>query len=205
MNECWWCASGEPQSWHHLFTGCQAQAPQARKMWNEIGKACEWKHLRAPSVRLLWDGRAVETVLKILCTTRVRCIGMERVLSEDKGEISEGEERGPAPPRLYSFSFVFPLFFFSFWVRHLLGAQRSCCHGPSARMQQDKYTRLHGGWPDGGRARWGIVRAPTSVRSEVAGLHDLMLSRVLANDDGWGSAPWWIHPSSQSDVLGSQT
>ena len=38
-SECWWCASGEPQSGHHLFTRCRARSPQARKMWKETGKA----------------------------------------------------------------------------------------------------------------------------------------------------------------------
>ena len=47
-SECWQCASGEPQSRHHLFTRCQAWVPQARKMWKGIRKACEWKHYALP-------------------------------------------------------------------------------------------------------------------------------------------------------------
>ena len=70
-SECWWCASGEPQSQHHLVTRCRAWAPQARKLWKEIGMACEWKHPRTPLVRLLWDGRAADAVLEFLRTTRV--------------------------------------------------------------------------------------------------------------------------------------
>ena len=83
-DECWWCASGEPQSRHHLFTRCRAWAPQAR-MWKEIGKACEWKHRRTPSVRFLWDGRATEAVLEFLRTTMVGCIGAERVPPKEGG------------------------------------------------------------------------------------------------------------------------
>ena len=61
-------------------------------MWKEIGKACEWKQPRTASVRLLWDGWATEAVLEFLRTTRVGCIGTERVPSE------EGEgEGGPGP------------------------------------------------------------------------------------------------------------
>ena len=47
-SECWWCASGEPQSWHHFFTRCRAWAPQARRVWESVGKACEWRHPRIP-------------------------------------------------------------------------------------------------------------------------------------------------------------
>ena len=98
-SECWWCAGGEPQSRHHLFTRCRVWAPQAKKMWKAIGKACEWKRPRTPSVGLLWDGRATEAVLEFLRTTRVGCIGTERVPpEEEEGEDSEGEEGGPGPP-----------------------------------------------------------------------------------------------------------
>ena len=67
-------------------------------MWKDIVEACEWEHPRTPSVRLLWDGRATEAVLEFLRTTRVRCMGTERVPPEDKGEIREGEEGEPGPP-----------------------------------------------------------------------------------------------------------
>ena len=48
---------------------------------------------------LLWDGKATEVVLEFLRTTRVGCIGTERVSrEEEEGEDSEGEEGGPGPP-----------------------------------------------------------------------------------------------------------
>ena len=90
--------SGEPQSRHHLFTRCRAWAPQARKLWKEIGRACEWEHPRAPSIRLLWDGRATEAVLEFLRTTRVGCTGVERVPPEGEGKDNEGEKGRPGPP-----------------------------------------------------------------------------------------------------------
>jgi hypothetical protein len=40
---CWWCASGEPQSRHHLFTRCPAWRPQTRRLWKEVGEALGWK------------------------------------------------------------------------------------------------------------------------------------------------------------------
>lgn len=68
-------------------------------MLKEIQKACEWKHPCTPSVRLLWDGRATDAVLEFLRTTRVGCIGTERVPPEEgEGEDSEGEEGGLGPP-----------------------------------------------------------------------------------------------------------
>ena len=67
-------------------------------MWKDIGEACEWEHPRIPSVRLLWDGPATEAVLEFLRTTRVGCIGAERLSPEDRGEVSDGEEGGPGPP-----------------------------------------------------------------------------------------------------------
>ena len=68
-------------------------------MCKEIRKACEWKHPHTPSFRLLWDGRATEAVIKFLRTTRVGCVGTERVPpEEEEGDISEGEEGEPGPP-----------------------------------------------------------------------------------------------------------
>ena len=52
---CWWCDGGERQSRHHLFARCKAGAPQREKMWGDRGKACRWKHPRAPSAAL--EGR----------------------------------------------------------------------------------------------------------------------------------------------------
>ena len=57
------------------------------------------KHLRTPSVRLLWDRRVTEAVLEFLrTTTRVEWLGTEGVPPEEEGEIREGEEGGPGPP-----------------------------------------------------------------------------------------------------------
>ena len=64
-----------------------------------VGKACEWRHPRTASVRLLWDGRVTDAVLELLRTTRVGRIGTEILPSEkEEGEGSEREEGGPAPP-----------------------------------------------------------------------------------------------------------
>ena len=81
--------------------------PQAKRLWKDIGEACEWERPRAPSVRILWDSRATEAVLVFLRTTRAGCIGAERVPPEDRGEISEGEGGGPGP----SLECIFPSFF----------------------------------------------------------------------------------------------
>lgn len=88
-SECWLCDSGEPQSRHHLFTRCRAWAPQIRRLWKDIRKACGWKHPRAPSVRWLWDARVTEAVLKFLRETRVGCI-----VAIPRGEDGGGSEMG---------------------------------------------------------------------------------------------------------------
>ena len=88
------------------FTECRAWAPQARKMWKTTGKACGWKHPKAPSVRHLWEGEATETVLDFLRDTRVGCmVNVRRHPREEEGgeEREEGEggineEDGPGPP-----------------------------------------------------------------------------------------------------------
>ena len=49
-----WCGSGERQSRHHLFIKCRAWEAQIRELWKCVGKACKWKHPRAPTVRLLF-------------------------------------------------------------------------------------------------------------------------------------------------------
>ena len=78
-------------------------APQARKMWKEIGKACGWKHPRAPAVRWLWEEKATKAVLSFLTSTRVGEMVDLRKLSENGLEESEesetdGDEGGPGPP-----------------------------------------------------------------------------------------------------------
>ena len=95
-DECWWCGSGERQSRHHHFRSCRAWARQAREMWKDIGKACGWKHPRAPSVRLLWKEKATDAVLAFLRDTRVGC--MVTLRPQEEGEDSEGEEGGRGPP-----------------------------------------------------------------------------------------------------------
>ena len=94
----WWCASGEPQSRHHLFTRCPAWRPQTRRLWKDIGEALRWKRPRAPSVRYLWEEKATDAVLEFLRTTRRGCRGLGRVSPEDRGEDESGEEGGPGPP-----------------------------------------------------------------------------------------------------------
>ena len=83
-DECWWFLSGEPQSRHHLFTRCPSWTEQRRRLWKDAGEACEWKHPRAPSFRLLWGVRAAGAVLEFLRTTRAGCIGVGRVPPEDR-------------------------------------------------------------------------------------------------------------------------
>ena len=96
--ECWWCASGELQSRHHLFTRCPAWRPQTRRLWKDVGEALEWDRPRAPSVRHLWKGKATNAVLEFLRTTRVGCVGIGRIPPEDREERSGEEEGGPGPP-----------------------------------------------------------------------------------------------------------
>ena len=71
--------------------GAEEEAVEGR------GGGCKWKHPRTPSVRLLWDVRAAGAVLEFLRTTRVGCIGAERVPPEDR-RADEGEEGGLGPP-----------------------------------------------------------------------------------------------------------
>ena len=51
------------QTRRHLFTECRALRPQITRLWKEIGKACGWKHPKAPSVKWLWREKATEAVL----------------------------------------------------------------------------------------------------------------------------------------------
>ena len=100
-DRCWWCGGGKRQTRHHLFTECRAWTPQIRKLWKDIGKAQEWRHPRAPSVRWLWREKSTEAVLDFLANTRVGCIRSRRVVPEEAtraGSGDEGEEGGPGPP-----------------------------------------------------------------------------------------------------------
>ena len=84
-------------------------------LWKEVGKACQWKHPRAPTVRLLFqDERATPAVLSFLRDTKVGRItsrevpagveweeldeGIELWPAEDVGRDEEGGEGGPGPP-----------------------------------------------------------------------------------------------------------
>ena len=70
-NRCWWCNSAERQPHHHLFR-CQAWRAQRDKTWRSVGKACRWKHPRAPSVRALFQNdEATPAVRAFLRKTRV--------------------------------------------------------------------------------------------------------------------------------------
>ena len=84
----------------HLFTRCASWTVQRRRLWKDVGEACEWEHPRTPSVRLLWDVRAAGAVLEFLRTTRVGFIGAERVPPGDRGEDTEGEDGGQGHPRM---------------------------------------------------------------------------------------------------------
>ena len=121
-SECWWCGSGERQSRYHLFFQCRRWAPESKKMWRDIGKACGWRHPRAHAVRHLFeDDRATPAVLTFIRTTRVGGMitlhdegeedkdeeiemwpdgraGTESEMEEEGGEVEEGEEGGPGPP-----------------------------------------------------------------------------------------------------------
>ena len=62
----WWCSSGERQPRNHLFVKCWAWAVQMEGLWRSVGKTCEWKHPRAPRVRLLFqDERTTPAVLNL--------------------------------------------------------------------------------------------------------------------------------------------
>ena len=95
-----------------------------RRLWERVGKGCEWEHPRAPAARLLWDIKATDAVVGLLESTRVRCRTAARVIGprEKEGQASRGKKRkgGRTSLRLhfplspfFSFAFVllFPLFF----------------------------------------------------------------------------------------------
>src|SRR5258708_39682996 len=88
-NQCWWCHSGERQSSYRLFFKCRRWAPERR----EVGKACEWKHPRAPSVRfLLQNDKAIPAVLNFLRKTQVGKVVNLTTRVEEVGDV--GEEGG---------------------------------------------------------------------------------------------------------------
>ena len=70
----------------------RAWAAQVKKLWRSVGKVCEWKHPRAPSVRLLFqDERATPAVLTFLRETKVgRVVILAPLLeAEEWGELEE--------------------------------------------------------------------------------------------------------------------
>ena len=74
-----------------------------------------------PFIQTLVDVRAAGAGLEFL-RTRVGCIGTDRVRSEDRGEVSDGEE-GPGPHGMH-ISFVFSLFLFPVGAHIFWGTRR---------------------------------------------------------------------------------
>ena len=63
---------GGGQSQYHLFVRCEAQTRQIKVLYKSVGKACGWKHPRAPAVRALFQGeRASPAALTFLWGTKV--------------------------------------------------------------------------------------------------------------------------------------
>lgn len=72
----WWCNSGERQLWYSTISADARPGEWNKVVWREVGKAREWKHPRAPSVRILFsDARATPTVLTFLRVTKVGRMG----------------------------------------------------------------------------------------------------------------------------------
>ena len=64
---------------------------QIKELWKSIGKACEWKHPRAPTAGPLFrDERATPAVLQLLRDTKVG--SMVALASRGEGEEWEGLE-----------------------------------------------------------------------------------------------------------------
>ena len=116
--DCWWCASGEPRSRHHLFTRCPAWRPQTKRLRRDVGEALRRKRPQAPSLRYPWE-KATSAALEFLRTRRG---------ASEQGEfpqMTEGRTRkewrgAQARPRLYPFlSFFSPL-----WPRPVSAGMR---------------------------------------------------------------------------------
>ena len=68
-------------------------------MWERIGKACGWKHLRAPSIRRMFDERIAVAALNFPRDPKVSCMVLLTPPAEEEEEgVSEGEEGGPGHP-----------------------------------------------------------------------------------------------------------
>ena len=100
----WWCGGGKQQTHRHFLTDCRALFPQIRRLWKDIGKACRWKHPKAPSAK--WKEKATKAVLVFLGDTRLGCFSTRRKPPEEErdGEGSDGEreEGGPGHPKCVS-------------------------------------------------------------------------------------------------------
>ena len=104
--KCWWCGSGEQRSRHHLFVKCRAREIQIRELWRSVGKACKWKHPRAPTVRLLFeDERATPAVLNFLRDTKVGHM-VTLAPPEEEGKWGGGWRRESYGPRRRAREFV---------------------------------------------------------------------------------------------------
>ena len=103
---CWWCDTGERQTRFHIVARCPRWRGQARVLWKRVGKLCEWKELRAPEVRLLFDDvQAAPAVLSFLRNTRIGRIAPQALRRRREGGLGrevdregEGDEGGPGPP-----------------------------------------------------------------------------------------------------------
>ena len=99
---------------HHLLVKCRAWATPIEELWRSVGRDCEWKHPRAPTVRVLFqEERATPAVLAFLRDTKVgRMVtlthpegeeweGLEEIdlwPEEAEGQAANGDEGGPGPP-----------------------------------------------------------------------------------------------------------
>ena len=92
---------------------------QRRRLWKDVAEACEWERPRAPSVRLLWDVRAVGAVLEFV---RRGSNVQEWIGSPQRtgGRMRTERRGGQALPRMY-ISFAFPLLLLSFWYEIFSG------------------------------------------------------------------------------------
>jgi len=61
-------------------------------MWRDVGKACRWRHPRAPAVRLLFKEKAIPALLDFLRRTRVGEIVSLSSLPEGVEDLDETEE-----------------------------------------------------------------------------------------------------------------
>ena len=83
-------------------------------MWEDIGKACGWKHPRPHSVKWLWKEKATEASLYFLLDTRASfMITVGRTPKEGEVGVVTMRRMDRARPRMY-FSLFFPLSLFPY-------------------------------------------------------------------------------------------